>query len=43
MTLPHWEGVEMQISTLSHPDIILPEGVSLVLPQQTHTAGSSIE
>ncbi len=28
----------MQISTLSHPDIILPEGVSLVLPQQTHTA-----
>lgn len=38
MRLPHWEGVEMQISTLSHPDIILPEGVSLVLPQQTHTA-----
>lgn len=38
MTLPHWKGVEMQISTLSHPDIILPEGVSLVLPQQTHTA-----
>ncbi len=28
----------MQISTLSHPDIILPESVSLVLPQQTHTA-----
>lgn len=28
----------MQISTLSHPDIILPEGVSLVLPQQTHTS-----
>lgn len=27
----------MQISTLSHPDIILPESVSLVLPQQTHT------
>lgn len=38
MTLPHWKGVEMQISTLSHPDIILPESVSLVLPQQTHTA-----
>lgn len=28
----------MQISTLSHPDIILPESVSLMLPQQTHTA-----
>lgn len=28
----------MQISTLSHPDITMPESVSLVLPQQTHTA-----
>lgn len=28
----------MQISTLGDPDIILPESVSLVLPQQTHTA-----
>lgn len=32
----------MQISTLSHPDIILPEGVSLVLPQQTHTANVAL-
>lgn len=32
----------MQISTLSHPDIILPESVSLVLPQQTHTANVAL-
>lgn len=38
MKITRWEGVEMQISTLNNPDIILPESVSLVLPQQTHTA-----
>ena len=38
MEITRWEGVEMQISTLNNPDIILPESVSLVLPQQTHTA-----
>lgn len=32
----------MQISTLSHPDILLPEGASLVLPQQTHTANVAL-
>ncbi len=32
----------MQISTLSHPDIILPKSVSLVLPQQTHTANVAL-
>ena len=37
MEITRWEGVEMQISTLNNPDIILPESVSLVLPQQTHS------